>query len=140
MHHKTYFMSPHLGDLPDQMLAITGRDLLIAVSYLRYAADTLRALRQARTLGIRTLVITDDPISPPSKAADVVLIAPSKATKLFHSPVAPLSLVNALVAAATVAGKQRSTAHMARAYETIDAFEVLLTPGEAPEVESDTVS
>jgi hypothetical protein len=44
------------------------------------------------------------------------------------------------MAAATVAGKQRSTAHMARAYETIDAFEVLLALGEAPKVEGDTVS
>lgn len=126
--HQTQLLSPHFGDLADQMLGMGHGDLLVAISFYRYAADTVRALRHARDLGVCTMVITDNPVSPPANAAEIVLVAHALPSNLFHSLVAPMSLLNALVAAAAVADKKRSTESVNRAYDVVDRFEVLLAP------------
>ena len=126
--HQTQLLSLHFGDLADQMLGMAPGDLLVAISYYRYGADTVRALRHARNHGIRTMVITDNPVSPPANAGDIVLVAHALPSNLFHSLVAPLSVLNALVAAAAVLDKTRSTESINRAYDVIDRFDVLLAP------------
>jgi DNA-binding MurR/RpiR family transcriptional regulator len=134
VHHRTGLLSAHVGDLADQMLALEVGDLLVALSYYRYAADTVRALQYARDRGIRTLLITDNPVSPPAKSAEIVLVAHEASLKLFHSLVAPLSLLNALIAAATVLDKDVSTKNLAQAYKTVDLFETFLAPTSASEL------
>ncbi len=140
VHHRTVLLSSHFGDLADQMLALEVGDLLIALSYFRYAADTVRALQYARDRGIRTLLITDNPISPPAKSAEIVLVAHGPSLKLFHSLVAPLSLLNALIAAATVLDKSASTKKLARAYKAVELFETFLAPNSASELEENQPS
>jgi len=140
VHHRTVLLSSHFGDLADQMLALEVGDLLIALSYFRYAADTVRALQYARDRGIRTLLITDNPISPPAKSAEIVLVAHGPSLKLFHSLVAPLSLLNALIAAATVLDKGASTKNLARAYKAVELFETFLAPNSASELEENQSS
>ncbi len=139
VHHRTVLLSSHFGDLADQMLALEAGDLLIALCYFRYAADTVRALQYARDRGIRTLLITDNPISPPAKSAEIVLVAHGLSLKLFHSLVAPLSLLNALIAAAAVLDKKISTENLARAYKTVDLFETFLAPQSTFELEESRV-
>lgn len=125
---NTRLISSNVGDLPDQMLALEPGDLLIAVCYLRYCADTVRALQYARNCGIKTIVVTDDPISPPAKAADIVLVAHGLSSMLLHSLVAPLSLLNALVAAVAVLDREKAGRNIVRSYEVIEGFDVLLAP------------
>jgi DNA-binding MurR/RpiR family transcriptional regulator len=136
IHHRTRLLASHFGDLADQMLALEAGDLLIAISYHRYAVETVRALRYARNRDIRTMVITDNPVSPPAKAAEIVLVAHGLSSKLFHSLVAPLSLLNALIAAAAVLDKDTSAANIAQAYKTVEEFEALLAPSTSSELES----
>lgn len=128
MYNKTHLVSHNHEDLPDQLFACKPGDLMIAINFFRYRQDTARVLRLARELGVRTLVITDDPLSPPAQAGDIVLVAPSGATKLLHSPVAPLSVLNALAAAAGVVDKQRAGKNLARAYQMINGYYQELPP------------
>ena len=132
--YRTQLLSPSFGDLADQMLAMGPEDLLVAISYYRYAADTVRALQHARNRGVRTMVITDNPVSPPANAAEIVLVAHGLSSRLFHSLVAPLSLLNALVAAAAVLDKERSRERIISAYEAIGEFNVLLAPSAPSEL------
>ncbi len=125
---NTRLISSHVGDLPDQMLALEPGDLLIAVCYLRYCADTVRALHHARSCGVRTIVVTDDPISPPAKAADLALVAHGLSSMLLHSLVAPLSLLNALVAAVAVLDRENASRSIVRSYDIIEGFDILLAP------------
>lgn len=127
--YETHLLSPSFGDLADQMLGMGPQDLLVAISYYRYGADTVRALRHARNRGVRTMVITDNPVSPPANAAEIVLVAHALSSRLFHSLVAPLSLLNALVAAAAVLDKAHSAERIKNAYKAVDEFGVLLAPG-----------
>lgn len=128
VHPRTRLLSPHVGDLADQMLAFERGDLLIALSYYRYAVDTVRALRFARERSVRTVVITDSPVSPPAKAAEIVLVAQGLSGKLAHSLVAPLSVLNALITAAAVLQKASARRNIARAYHAVDEFGLLLAP------------
>ena len=134
---NTRLISSNVGDLPDQMLALEPGDLLIAVCYLRYCADTVRALQYARNCGVKTIVVTDDPISPPAKAADIVLVAHGLSSMLLHSLVAPLSLLNALVAAVAVLDRENASRSIVRSYEVIESFEVLLAPDAPSELQEE---
>lgn len=71
-----------------------------------------------------------------TNAKGVVLVAHGLSWKLFHSLVAPLSLLNALIAAAAVLDKETSSQNIARAYDTIDEFGVLLAPSAPSELEN----
>lgn len=128
IHPKTRLLSPHFGDLPDQMLGLERGDLLLAISYPRYTTDTLRALRLARKRSATTLVVTDKPISPAAAAADILLVCPGPSTPLVDSIVAPMSLLNALISAVGVLGRDDARARIATAYTVIDDFEVVRAP------------
>ena len=56
------------------------------------------------------------------------LVIYCRARTLFHSLVASLSLLSALITAVAVLGKNRAAASIARAYETVDEFGALLAP------------
>jgi DNA-binding MurR/RpiR family transcriptional regulator len=126
--HRTQLLSSHFGDLIDQMLAFAPGDALVALSYNPYNVDTLRALRYARGRRVRTILITDNPVSPPAKAAEMVLVADQRSSKLCHSLVAPLSVLNALITAAAVSDRDVARRNIARAFKAVDAFGLMLEP------------
>jgi DNA-binding MurR/RpiR family transcriptional regulator len=126
--HRTQLLSPHFGDLADQMLAFSSDDALVALGYNPYNVDTMRALRFAKRHRVRTILITDNPLSPPAKAAELVLVADQRPSKVCHSLVSPLSVLNALVTAAAMSDRQAARRNIARAYDAVDEFGLLLEP------------
>jgi len=83
----------------EQLLRIGERDVFIAISFPRYSTRTLRALRYARDQGACTVAITDSARSPIALLSKHVLVAACDAVSFVESLVAPMSLVNALLAA-----------------------------------------
>ncbi len=128
VHHRTQLLSSHCGDLIDQMLAFAPGDALVALSYNPYNVDTLRALRYARRREVRTILLTDNPVSPPAKAAEMVLVADQRSSRLCHSLVAPLSVLNALITAAAVSDRDVARRNIARAFKAVDEFGLMLEP------------
>jgi DNA-binding MurR/RpiR family transcriptional regulator len=61
------------GSIAEQASAAGPHDLLIAVSFPPYAADTLAVCDQVHRAGARRLAITDTVISPVARDADLVL-------------------------------------------------------------------
>lgn len=135
-HHRTQLLSPHFGDLIDQMLAFAAGDALVALSYNPYNVDTLRALRYAHRRGVRTILITDSPVSPPAKVAEMVLVTNRHSSKLCHSLVAPLSVLNALIIAAAVSDREVTRRNIARAFKAMDEFGLVLEPYSLAESEA----
>jgi DNA-binding MurR/RpiR family transcriptional regulator len=86
----------------EQILRISAGDVFIAVSFPRYSRRTVRAMRYARDRGAKALGITDNDASPIAKLADISLYAKSDMISFLDTLVAPLSLVNALIVAASV--------------------------------------
>lgn len=61
------------GAVAEQASVANSQDLLIAISFPPYAADTLQVCEQLRRNGVKRLAITDAFLSPVAKNADLVL-------------------------------------------------------------------
>jgi DNA-binding MurR/RpiR family transcriptional regulator len=61
--------------LDEQLVYLTGEDLLIAVGFLRAPRETRTAMDHARKVGAPMLGITDSATTPISKKADIYLLA-----------------------------------------------------------------
>lgn len=88
-----------INDVLEQLIHISKDDLLIAISFPRYASRAVDAIGFSKYRGASTVTITDSHISPLATYADYCLLAKSDMASFVDSLVAPLSLINALVVA-----------------------------------------
>ncbi len=88
-----------VGEIFEQMLHLTKEDAVIAISYPRYSKRVVTAVNYAKSQGARIISITDDFASPIAEQADSLLLAKSNMASFVDSMVAPLSVINALIAA-----------------------------------------
>ncbi|MCD0503537.1 MurR/RpiR family transcriptional regulator [Bordetella petrii] len=82
-----------------QLARMTERDLIIAIGFPRYLADTVTLGRAAQQSGVPVLVLTDKPTSPLAPLATVALYAHSARQLSANSETAALGLVEGLAAA-----------------------------------------
>ena len=95
-----------MSDVFEQLSRIGEGDLLIGISFPRYASRTVEAMEFAGSQGASLIAITDGPLSPLHSAADICLMAKSDMSSFVDSLAAPLSLINALIVAL---GQRRKT-------------------------------
>lgn len=88
------------SEIFEQLYRINSEDVCIAISFPRYSNQTLSALRFAAGRGAVVISITDGEMSPIAQYATYLLTAKSSMVSFVDSLVAPLSLINALIAAA----------------------------------------
>jgi len=94
---RTVFLSGVGGMVVQQLRSASQRDLLIAVSYPPYAQETVEAVEQAVRGSVKLLGITDTPVSPIGKSADLVLQVRESEIRSFRTLSASLCLAQALV-------------------------------------------
>jgi DNA-binding MurR/RpiR family transcriptional regulator len=92
--------SASASEMFEQMYRISKEDVCIAISFPRYSKQTINALRFVRDRGATIVSVTDSNSSPIAHLASHLLIARSNMVSFVDSLVAPLSLINALIAAA----------------------------------------
>jgi len=83
----------------EQFLHAGPQDAVFGLSFPRYSHRTIRCLRFAEERGARIIVLTDRADAPAAAHADYLLTAPSHMASFVDSLVAPMSLLNALIAA-----------------------------------------
>ena len=93
--------SARASEVFEQIFRIDKRDICIAISFPRYSNQTINALHFIHDKGATVISITDSELSPIARFADCLLIARSTMASFVDSLVAPLSLINALIVAAT---------------------------------------
>ncbi|BCI60975.1 MurR/RpiR family transcriptional regulator [Solibaculum mannosilyticum] len=91
----------------EQMLRIGSEDVLIGISFPRYSRRAVKAARFANDRGANVIAITDSMASPMARQAGCVLLARSDMVSFADSLVAPLSLINALIAAVGIQMKDQ---------------------------------
>ncbi len=91
-----------VGDIFEQMFRIGDEDVLIAFSLPRYSLRTIRAVKYAKKNNATIIGITDGENSPILELCDFPLIAKTAMEAFVDSLVAPMSLINALVVAASM--------------------------------------
>ena len=118
------------SEIFEQMFHIGADDVCVAISFPRYSTQTVKALNFAKDRGATIISITDGEMSPIAQLATHLLVAKSNMVSFVDSLVAPLSLINALVAAAA-RKKQDDVYNDFRELEKIwDEYHVYRTSGE----------
>lgn len=104
-HYLSYLLPEQLVTKPsftntfEYLIQIKPEDCLVAISFPRYSKVTVDAMKYATKQGAKTIALTDNITSPLAKNADFGLYARSNSPAPADSLVAPLSLINAIVAA-----------------------------------------
>lgn len=88
-----------VNDIFEQLIHIDEGDLLIGISFPRYASRAIEAIRFCKERNAVTVALTDSMLSPLTAYADYTLLARSDMASFVDSLVAPLSLINALIVA-----------------------------------------
>ncbi len=74
-------------------------DVLVAIGFWRNLWDVVHAVRQAQQVGCKTICITDNRLSPLARLGDHSFLVVTEGVAHSLSPVAAVSLMNAMVAA-----------------------------------------
>lgn len=104
------------SEMFEKMIGVDANDAVIAFSFPRYSAATVKGAQFCRTTGATVIGFTDSWLSPLGRHCDHVLLAKSDMVSLVDSLVAPLSVVNALLVALASGREQILT-------KTFDALE-----------------
>lgn len=104
------------GEMFEKIVGVNSGDVVIAFSFPRYSAATVKAAEYCRSTGATVIGITDNRLSPLGQVSDRVLCAKSDMVSLVDSLVAPLSVVNALIV--SIAAKREKELH--RTFETLE--------------------
>jgi DNA-binding MurR/RpiR family transcriptional regulator len=96
---ETRVIAVNVGDEAEELLSLRRGDLVIVISVLRYSGQTLEILRFAHEAKARTVAITDSPISPVARLADLVLLVRQTSPRTMASYAAIASVASALTEA-----------------------------------------
>ena len=110
----------------EQILRVDEDDVVIAMTFPRYSTRTVKAVRYARDKKAKIIAITDSEASPLSEFATYTLVARSDIASFVDSLVAPLSLINALIAAIGLRKKDevsKTFEKLEKIWEEYDVYE-----------------
>jgi len=120
---KCHLLQPGVGDLVDQIAALTSKDLLFSLCFGRYTKVTLHAMDYARKVGAQVISVTDTPVSPAARRADLVFTV-RYGVWFYAASAALFSLLNALVAAVLVRQGDAAQTHLETLDSVIEAFDI----------------
>ena len=114
------------ADVFQSIARIRRTDVLVGISFPRYSTRTLEAMRFAHESGAQVIGLTDGPMSPLHKEADICLSARTDMTSFVDSLVAPLSVINALLVALALKKREDLNTHLEKLEGIWDAYSVYI--------------
>lgn len=115
------------SEIFEQIYKITDEDVCIAISFPRYSKQTIKALSFVQSTGATIISITDGETSPIAAFATHLLVAKSSMVSFVDSLVAPLSVINALIAACAKENQEQVYGNLKQLEEIWDAYDVYST-------------
>lgn len=88
----------HGGQPVDDLAYLTPDDVVMALTFQPYRAETMAAARLAREVGATLVGVTDSPTSPLARESDHALITPTHSPQFFQSHAAATALLEGLIA------------------------------------------
>lgn len=104
------------SELFEQMVRISGKDVMIGISFPRYSMRTLKAMEFANHRRAKVITLTDSVHSPMNLYSSCNLIAESRMSAAMDSLVAPFSVAHALIMALC----KKKQADVAKMLETLE--------------------
>jgi DNA-binding MurR/RpiR family transcriptional regulator len=93
------FAATSAGRITHLVRAVTKQDLVVGITFRRGLRHTVEGVQQARTNGAYCIGISDTYLSPLARECDELFIASTESTSFGASYVAPICLLNAILAA-----------------------------------------
>jgi DNA-binding MurR/RpiR family transcriptional regulator len=93
------FSATSAGRITHLTRIVTKQDLVVAITFRRGLRQTVEGVQQARAHGAYCVGIADTYLSPLARECDELFIASTESTSFGASYVAPISLLNAILAA-----------------------------------------
>jgi len=93
------FAATSTGRILHLVRAVNKQDLVIAISFRRGLRQTIEGAQQARDRGAYCVGISDTYLSPLARECDEIFLASVESTSFAASYVAPVALINSLLAA-----------------------------------------
>lgn len=82
-------------------------DVVIGITFPRYSIDTVKIIEFSKNRQASVIALTDSAVSPLTQYADCMLYAKSDMVSFADSLVAPLSVINALIAALSIRNNEK---------------------------------
>lgn len=118
------------GRLVSHLVQVRPEDGLLAFTFPRYAAMTVRAIEAVRRVGARVLVISDSPFSPAARQADVVLTCETSGfVGTENSLVAAMAVMNALLTGVIQRHRSEALERYSRGSEMMIEWDAFLLKG-----------
>lgn len=104
------------SEMFEKLVNVSSDDAVVAFSFPRYSASTVKGVQYCRSTGATVIGLTDSKQSPLGQNSDYVLVAKSDMVSLVDSLVAPMSVVNALIVALAADREQQ----LAKTFDTLE--------------------
>ncbi len=91
-----------------RLMGVEPGDLIIAITFPRYANDIVQLARYARDRGAAVIALTDSPASPIASFADELILSPSDHPVLSSSMVAAVAVAETIVATVMLSDKDNA--------------------------------
>ena len=114
------------SEIFEHLMTIREGDTVVAISFPRYSNRIINAVDFASSCGAKVVAITDSESSPIAKGAVAALYAKSDMASFADSLVAPLSIINALLAAIGMKKKDevaRTLAHLESVWDEYNVYD-----------------
>lgn len=112
------------AEILEQIIHIDEHDVMIGISFPRYSSRAAKTLHFAKTRGARVVAITDSAMSPIAQLADDCLLAHSDMATIVDSLVAPMSIINALLAAVSLKRRDENRAVLSQLEDVWETYKV----------------
>jgi DNA-binding MurR/RpiR family transcriptional regulator len=116
-------LEPDTIDYIRILAALDENDVLFTISNNLYSREALRCMEYARDVGATVITLTDSPIGPPARRADLALVIPAGLWFYGNSAV-PFTVLNALCAAIMLRNPTppRDLTKVEQAFQQFDMF------------------
>lgn len=100
------------SDWVDEVVSMNAQDVLVAISYPRYAKRINDFVKIAKNKGVKIIVITDTFSSPLVDYADVILPCDSNSLAFHNSPILSLVVIDYLINALAVKETKKNSSRL----------------------------
>ncbi len=108
----------------EELVHLTPRDVLISISFPRYCRGVLTAQEYANSLGADTVALTDSENAPLAMFTQHLLAAKSDIISFVESLTAPMSVINALIAALAAKRNEQLRQTMEKLEDVWDTYDI----------------
>ena len=116
-----------VSEVYEQLFRVGAGDVVIGISFPRYSSRTVAAMKYAKARGAETIGITDCEASPLYGISNINLYAKSDMVSFIDSLVAPMSLINALLAEIGFCSRENISDTFRRLEDVWSEYSVFLT-------------